>query len=94
MEMLFLTSLSPENWGLACVIAGFVALGLGIQLLQRNPLSDIPFVGGELGSDEKRRAVYMSNGHEIYINGLQRVGSLIFEMATDQTSGCMADKDI
>jgi hypothetical protein len=74
MVMPILTSLATEKWILACVIAGFVALGRGIQLLYRNPLSGIPFVGEELGSDEKRRAAYISNGHEMYIDGMQRVG--------------------
>lgn len=71
-------SLATEKWGFAFVIVGFVALGLGLQLLHRNTLSDIPFVGEELGSDEKRRAAYMSNGHDMYINGLQKVRSSFF----------------
>lgn len=77
MVIPILTLLATEKWVLACVITGFVALGLVIQLLYKNPLSDIPFVGEELGSDEKRRAAYISNGHEMYIDGLQRVGFTI-----------------
>ena len=82
MEMQILTFLITAKLILPCIIVGFVALGLGIPLLHRNSLSNIPFVGEELGSDEKRRAAYMSNGHEMYIEGLQKVGFMLLFMVT------------
>jgi len=41
-----------------------------------NPLANIPVVGEELGSDEKRRQAYLFKAKDVYIDGYKKVRRL------------------
>ena len=42
-------------------------------LFKSNPLSHIPFVGTEIGGQDKRRTAYLTNAKNIYKDGYQKV---------------------
>lgn len=45
------------------------------HILSQGSLADIPIVGQELDSDEKRRQVYLAKARDLYLEGYKKVSS-------------------
>jgi hypothetical protein len=58
---------------LPIVVVLLVAL-LSRRAFSSDPLSHIPEVGRELGSDKKRRQAFLSNARGLYQDGYEKVG--------------------
>ncbi|KAK3985449.1 putative cytochrome P450 E-class, group IV [Cladorrhinum sp. PSN332] len=63
-------------------VAVLVAVFLAQALLKGNPLSTIPVVGEELGSDEKRRQEFLQKANQVYLDGYRKFKNGIFRVVT------------
>jgi hypothetical protein len=69
-----LATLIRDKLPLVVSTVAAILLAIGLQaLLARNPLSDIPQIGQELGSDEKRRQAYLQGAKNLYNDGYRKV---------------------
>lgn len=70
---------------LTSVLACLVAVGLR-YVLQTNPISDVPLVGKEIGSEEKRRQVYLAGAKKLYVSGYHKFKDGVFRVTTSKKS--------
>ncbi|KAK4169799.1 putative cytochrome P450 E-class, group IV [Cladorrhinum sp. PSN259] len=59
-----------------------IAVLLAQTFLRGNPLRNIPVVGAELGSDEKRRQVFLERASQVYLDGYNKFQKGIFRVVT------------
>ncbi|KAK0610723.1 cytochrome P450 [Bombardia bombarda] len=86
-NMQFLTALVADKLPLIIpTITAFFAVILLQYVLRRDPLSAIPVIAQELGSDEKRRQAYMSRGKQLYSDGYRKFKDGIFRIVTTRKS--------
>lgn len=78
--------LLAEQWHLFLAPAFVYIAGWVFQkYFQENHLSQIPFVGTELGDEGKRRARYIIGAKDIYLEGYRKFKNGVFRISTPKS---------
>ncbi|KAF3765318.1 hypothetical protein M406DRAFT_88222 [Cryphonectria parasitica EP155] len=84
----YFVQVAQEKWP---VIATFIAVSLVAMFLQtavvsRSTWTKIPLIGAELGSDEKRRELYLKGAKRVYTEGYKRFKNGVYRIVTPTSS--------
>lgn len=80
------TELLAKQWHIFLAPAlVYAAVWFFQTYLQAGDISKIPFVGTELGDEDKRRATYMNGAKGIYLDGYRKFKNGIYRITTPRS---------